>query len=247
MACAGGDYAVLLLRGGLPTITGGRYDQNYMQCFRVVDGQVVENHELLDSVMLETQVYAKRLATPRAAPAEPLAPRRLAAETANDGTPVAPIAAAFIAALADAEIGDLLELLAGDVVIQVAGATPHSGAIRGSEAVATVLARELTGYRPASLRWTAGPRLVCEDDQGFCILAELTAELADGQPYRQTIGLLGQCRGGLVNELHVYFDTAAQERQRWANPLDGAACDRQVEPLSILPTPLATITIQRGE
>ncbi|MBF7013669.1 hypothetical protein QUC32_02290 [Novosphingobium resinovorum] len=246
VACAGGDYAVLLLRGGLPTRIGGRYDQNYMQCFRVVDGVAVENHEMLDSVMLETQVYGKHLSQPRVAPDELLTPRRLAAEPFNDGTPVEPVAAAFQTALQSGDLPALRELLSDDVVVQIAGANPHSGVVRTRDAIARLLDLELAGYRPGSLQWTAGPRLVCQDDEAFCMLAELTAELAYGGPYAQTIGLLAQCRRGLVNELYIYFDTAAQERQRWGNPLDGNNCERAVPPLSIEPAPLNDIIGKTG-
>lgn len=247
-ACAGGDYAVLLLRGGLPTVIGGRYDQNYMQCFRVIGGHIVENHELLDTVMLETQIYGKHLAIPRSAPAEPLAPRRLGSQLENDGTPIEPLAAAFCNALQQANLSAMMAMLAGQVVLQVAGANPHSGCTRTHAGVANLAARETAGYRPGTLRWVAGPKLLCFDDQAFCILAEAAAELTDGRPYRQTIGLLAQCRSGAVNELYLYFDTAAQERQRWRNPLDGNECDRAVPPMSIDPTPLEyTDPILQGE
>ena len=41
IACADERYAVLLLHGGLPTKMGGRYDQNYLQVYRVRDGLVI--------------------------------------------------------------------------------------------------------------------------------------------------------------------------------------------------------------
>jgi ketosteroid isomerase-like protein len=241
VACAGGDYAVLLLRGGLPTRIGGRYDQNYMQCFRVVGGQVVENHEMLDSVMLEAQVYGKHLKHQRPEPQERLAPRRLAAHRTNDGTPVKPVANAFCAALIAKDLSGIIDLLAVDAVVQIAGSNPHSGVIRSREAAVQLFGQEIAGYRANSLRWRSGPRLICHDDEAFCILAELTAELADGSSFEQTIGLLAHCRAGRVNELYIYFDTAAQERQRWSNPLDGNPCERAVPRLSIQAAPLEDI------
>lgn len=246
VACAGGDYAILLLRGGLPTRNGGRYDQNYLQCFRVVDGLVVENHEMLDTAMLETQVYGKKLQQSRPAPAELLVPRRLAARAGNDGTPVAPVSEAFLKALHSGDLETLLVQLSLDAVIQIAGATPHSGVVRGRSDFAALVGRELQGYASGSLAWNAQPWLVCQDDEGFCVLGDLKAQLADGRPYAQTIGLLAQCRSGEINELYIYFDTAAQERQRWSNPLDGNPCERSAPRLSIEPTPLDYIIKNEG-
>jgi hypothetical protein len=125
--------------------------------------------------------------------------------------------------------------------VQIAGSNPHSGVIRSREAAVQLFGQEIAGYRANSLRWRSGPRLICHDDEAFCILAELTAELADGSSFEQTIGLLAQCRAGRVNELYIYFDTAAQERQRWSNPLDGNPCERAVPRLSIQAAPLEDI------
>lgn len=247
VACAGGDYAVLLLRGGLPTKIGGRYDQNYMQCFRVVDGQAVENHEMLDSVMLETQVYGKSLTIPRDDPAERLSPGQRALNPGNDGGPVRPVADAFMQSLNDQDGRRILSLLSPDAVLQVAGSNPHSGIFRGMDAIAALLAAELGGYRDGSLEWVRAPWLVCQDEEAFCIVAEARASLADGQPYFQTFGCLAQCRSGRINELYIYFDTAAQERQRWRNPLDGPAIEREVTALKAEPTPLTDIIGPRGD
>ena len=69
IALADGDFVVGLLRGGLPTKSGDRYDQFYLQLFRLQDRLIVEIVEIFDTVMVERALMGHRLATPRRWPA----------------------------------------------------------------------------------------------------------------------------------------------------------------------------------
>lgn len=236
IACADDQVAVLLLHGGLPTRRGGRYDQNYLQVYRVANGLIVELHELLDTVMLETQIFGKRLAIPRSPPAEPLQPD----SRFRSGTGLAP--AGDAAALAqrfgealDAASGQVLRtLLHPDAVLQIAGSTPVSGTVRGRDAIALHLAAHFERhFVTGGPRIDAPSRLVCADDRGFCRLATASGQLQDGAPYRQTLGIVGQYAGDSVAELYLYFDAALEERLVFGNPLTGGSVETAPEPFVI--------------
>lgn len=236
VGCASDSHAALLLHGGLPTVDGGRYDQNYLQLFHVVDGLIVEIHELLDTVMLDTQVFGKRLLRARAPIADPLRP----ASRSHHGAAGAPgagaaLSAAIVAMLVDGRLDALGGLLHADCVVQVSGTTPVSGVIDGAPAIGAALAAHLAAFRPGSYRCIAPPRPAVVDDDGLCVLAEICGERADGAPYRQILGIVAGVAGDRIAEIHLYFDTAAEEAQSFANPLLGGSDETAPTPFQIAP------------
>lgn len=235
IVCADERYSVMLLHGGLPTQAGGRYDQNYLQVFRVDGGLITQTHELLDTVMLETEVFGKRLARQPIVPREPLAPAMKYPGTQH---PVAPadadrIEREFSAALLSADRAACVALLHPESVLQIAGSTPASGTIRGRDLIDACLASYVEAhFKPRSLRVDSN-RLACRDSGGFCRLARVSGELLDGRPYSQTIGIAGCFANDAIVEVYLYFDTAEEERQVFDNPLSGGTQDTSPEPFSI--------------
>lgn len=56
-----GERVVALARGSAKTVTGARYDNEYVFVFRVRGGKIVEVNEFLDTVLVETAAYGRRL------------------------------------------------------------------------------------------------------------------------------------------------------------------------------------------
>lgn len=234
LVCSDENCAVLLLHGGLATRSGKRYDQNYLQIFRVEEGLIVELHELLDTAMVETAIFNRQLSIARSAPVEPLRP-----ETRfNDPEGLHPKSSStdllqrFINSIEANDLDSLIALTHPNCVLQIAGSTPASGCVRGRDAIAGVL----SGYGDLhfqTINLTKGQlRLACADDTGFCLLAEFSGTLHSGAEYQQIIGIVGQYCGDSIGETHLYFDTAAEELQVYDNPLSGGGA-RPGMPFSI--------------
>jgi ketosteroid isomerase-like protein len=58
---AEGGRVVALARGSAKTVTGARYDNEYAFVFTVRDGRIVEVNEFLDTVLVETAAYGRKL------------------------------------------------------------------------------------------------------------------------------------------------------------------------------------------
>jgi len=58
---AEGERVVALARGSAKTVTGARYDNDYAFVFRVRGGKIVEVNEFLDTALVETAAYGKKL------------------------------------------------------------------------------------------------------------------------------------------------------------------------------------------
>jgi ketosteroid isomerase-like protein len=65
-------YSVGLMETAAMGTNGVPYDQQYIQILGHRDGQIVEYWEYLDTVVLESVIYDNHLATPRAAPRNPI-------------------------------------------------------------------------------------------------------------------------------------------------------------------------------
>lgn len=231
IGCASDHRAALLLHGGLPTRRGGRYDQHYLQIFHVVDGLIVEIHELLDTVMLETEIFDRTLRQPRSMPAEPLRPSlAIAAAPAPSGR----LEPTFSAALAAGEWRTCGATLHEDAVLQIAGSTPMSGTIHGRTAIERYWADHFARYfATGSLKFESGSRLAFQDSGGFCRMAIIQARTHGGADYRQTLGIIGTYRGDSIAALQLYFDTAAEEEQTYNNPLSPGSIPPSSEPFCI--------------
>ena len=57
-----GDRVVALARGNAKTIHGTRYDNDYAFVFGVKNGKITEVLEYLDTAMVETAAYGKKIA-----------------------------------------------------------------------------------------------------------------------------------------------------------------------------------------
>ncbi len=56
-----GERVVALARGSAKTVTGARYDNDYAFVFRVREGRIVEVNEFLDTALVETAAYGRKL------------------------------------------------------------------------------------------------------------------------------------------------------------------------------------------
>jgi ketosteroid isomerase-like protein len=56
-----GERVVALARGSAKTVTGARYDNDYAFVFRVRGGKIVEVNEFLDTALVETAAYGRKL------------------------------------------------------------------------------------------------------------------------------------------------------------------------------------------
>lgn len=236
IVCADELYSVMLLHGGLPTRAGGRYDQNYLQVFRVENGLITETHELLDTVMLETQVFLKSLYHARCLVTEPLVPesRYQGSAAAISTTMAETLESAFYEALRCSDRVALFATLHPNAVLQIAGTTPASGTIRGRTAIERFLTKYLLDhFRDGLLQIVGSSRLACRDSSGFCRLANVRGELLSGSPYEQIVGVAACFGDGAIVDLYLYFDTAEEERQVFNNPLRGGVSGMGPEPFSI--------------
>ena len=85
LACTDHNAAALLFHGGLPAIDGvpaGRYDQNYLIIVQASAGKIRKLTELVDTAMIETAIYRRRLPVPRSSPARPFSPELQRGDTA---------------------------------------------------------------------------------------------------------------------------------------------------------------------
>lgn len=236
IACADSQYSVMQLHGGLPTKSGGRYDQNYLQLFKVEEGLITETHELLDTVMLDTQVFGKKLTIARTAPEDSLTPATkftgmLTPATLED---VVRVERSFGLAAQSADLQAFTALLHPDAVLQIAGSTPLSGTVRGREQVLTMFAQYVLRYfLPGSLHIDGEARHACRDENGFCWFANVQGTLKNGDAYRQIVGVVARVHATSIVDLHIYFDTAEEERQTFANPLTGGTSETAPERFTI--------------
>ena len=202
IALVDGDFVVGLLRGGLPTKSGDRYDQFYLQLFRLQDGLIVEIVEIFDTVMVETALMGHRLATPRRWPAlrfDVGAPATLG--RSRDAT--LKLASALGQALVSDEPKRVAELLSKDALVRMVGTTPCSGRWNSIEPVYEVLAGGMQDVRT-----------ICADDNAACQLMR-----SANSSYDQQFGILLGADGDKIGELTIFLDTVEAERAVFDNPV----------------------------
>ncbi len=202
IALVDGDFVVGLLRGGLPSKSGGRYDQFYLQLFRLQDRLIVEIVEIFDTVMVETALMGHELATPRRWPALPFdlgAP----ATSSRSRNSTRELASALGEALVADEPKRVAGLLSENALVRMIGTTPCSGRWNSIEPVYEVLAGGMQDVRT-----------VCADDNAACQL------MRSARPsYDQQFGIVLGVDGDKISELTIFLDTVEAERAVFDNPV----------------------------
>jgi ketosteroid isomerase-like protein len=200
---ADGDYVVAILHGGLPNKVGGRYDQYYLQVFRMGDGLIQEIVEIFDTVMFEQAVIGHHLEIPRERPAAPfvIAPPP---HGAADRATMHGLATEWLAAVVTADEAEASALLTADCTLEVIGTTPLSG-------VAGFDASRLRTILAGGIGWS---RLVCADRSGAVALMR-SADPAYGQQY----GVVLEADGDRIGRISLFEDTVEAEARLHANPM----------------------------
>ncbi len=196
-----GDYVAVIFHGGLPNRTGGRYDQYYLQIFRLGDGLIQEIVELFDTAMYEEAVAGHRLEQPRERPASPFI---IAAPLpgAADRETVLALAEAFAAAARRADWHAIGGLLAADCTLEVAGTTPYSGVGRFDP-------DRLRDCLEGGIGWS---HIACADRKGAVLL------MTGADPaYPQNFGIVIEANGNVIARISLFWDTAAAEMHLFGN------------------------------
>ncbi len=203
LALVDDSMVVGLLHGGLPSKNGGRYDQYYLQIFRLQNGLIAEIVELFDTVMVETVLMNHELEMPRKPPARPFefAAHPGASRSARDE--VIAVTASLLSALTNRDAAQLRAVTDPAVRIRIVGSTPLSGSSEGVDALVAAVDR---GVQDA--------RLICADGGSACVLMR-SADPA----YHQQYGLLIQVRESRIIDVSIFLDTVEVERALFANPI----------------------------
>jgi ketosteroid isomerase-like protein len=203
IAIADGSIVVGLLHGGLPSKDGRRYDQYYLQIFRLEDGLIVEIVELFDTVMVETVLMKNTLTIPRRPldrpfdiVAHPSASRCTRAE-------VVAVTDLLLRSLMNRDVAQLRAVVHPSLKIRTIGNTPLSGVSDGVEALLAAVDR---GVQDA--------RLVCADSAAACALMR-----SSDPNYHQQYGLLLRVSDKQIIDISIFLDTVEVERALFANPM----------------------------
>jgi ketosteroid isomerase-like protein len=217
IAVVDGDFVLGLLHGGLPGIQpDSRYDQFYFQLFRLEQGLIVEIVEIFDTVMVETVLMGRKLATPRAWPAAPfdLAAPALQGRSRGDTTR---LARELGQALAADQAERVAALLSREPIVRLIGTTPSSGRWNCIDPVYPVLAG---GMRDV--------RTVCADESAACLL------MRSANPYyQQQLGILIGIQDDRIGELTIFADTLEAEQVVFGNRILPDASERVMPPFDV--------------
>lgn len=203
IAIVDASMVVGLLHGGLPSKDGGRYDQYYLQIFRLQDGLIAEIVELFDTVMVETVLMKNQLELPREPPARPFGIVADPPASRDTRDEVISVTSVFLEALTSGNTTQLRTIVHPSAGIRIIGSTPLSGSSEGVEALVATMDR---GVRDA--------RLVCADGGFACALMR-----SSDAAYHQQYGLLLQVRDKRVLDISIFLDTVEVERTLFANPM----------------------------
>ncbi len=198
-----GDRVAVIFHGGLPNRKGGRYDQYYLQIFRMGDGLIQEIVELFDTVMFEEAVAGNHLPMPRSRPAVPFGVGS-ALSGASDRAVMAGLAEAWAAAVSAGDWPAAAALAGENCTLDVAGTTPLSG-------VARFEVERLRQVLEGGIGWS---RIACTDRNASVLL------LRGADPaYPQNYGVVLEAQGDRIGRIAIVWDTAAAEARLYDNPL----------------------------
>jgi ketosteroid isomerase-like protein len=229
IAIVDASMVVGLLHGGLPSKDGGRYDQYYLQIFRLQDGLIAEIVELFDTVMVETVLMKNQLEIPREPPARPFG--IVADPPASRGTrdEVIGVTSVLLEALASGNTAQLRAVVHSSVSVRIIGSTPLSGSSEGVQALVAALDR---GVQDA--------RLVCADGGFACALMR-----SSDPAYHQQYGLLLRVRDKRVVGVSIFLDTVEVEKTLFANPMLPHPSTSVMPPFDIAQARLASASAPR--
>jgi ketosteroid isomerase-like protein len=212
------DEVVLgLMHGGLPAKDGGRYDQYYLQLFRIENGRIAEIIEMFDTVMVENVLMQHPLSTARPRPAVPFdfAARNIAGISRED---TVRMATRLGEALAGDKQQSVAALLSDNASVRVLGSTPRSGHWKSIEPVYELFAGGMQGFR-----------IVCADSNAACLL------MRSSKPgYDQQFGIVLGIDGSRIGDLLVWLDTAEAERALFGNRVLPEPSTRVMPPFDVM-------------
>lgn len=203
IAIVDASIVVGLLHGGLPSKDGGRYDQYYLQIFRLQDGLITEIVELFDTVMVETILMGNRLMVPRnpcARPFEITASPRVSGCTRDE---VVILTNLMLESLAIGDTALLRSTLHPSVTVRTIGSTPISGLGYGVDA-----------FNAAVDRGVKDARIICADSVSACVLMR-SSDLS----YNQQYGMILRVGERKIIDVNIFLDTVEVERALFANLL----------------------------
>ncbi len=210
VAIVDSPYVVGLMHGGLPLRDGGRYDQHYLQIFRIEGGLIREIVEFYDLVMVETTLMGNSLKIPRSSPFLPFAIESISPELSGGGSDQASLFDDFCTNLRDYNLEGLSALVKPDLDVCMIGNTPLSGLTVGLETFLHIIVGGVTGVRK-----------ICASFNMACVVA-CSAE----RKYAQNYALLIISKAKLIEQIVVFLDTVEPERQKFKNPIQPISSKR---------------------
>lgn len=130
------------------------------------------------------------------------------------------VATRFYEALAAGDFDALAALHSDDIVFNLVGTTPVSGRWEGKDVCfGPVVADGVIGKLVAeTIRFSREWRIMCADENCVVGLMRGGGLAKNGHDYSQTYCQIMTIRGGLIAELHEFFDTALVELALNDNP-----------------------------
>lgn len=130
------------------------------------------------------------------------------------------VATRFYEALAVGDFDALAALHSDDIIFNLVGTTPVSGRWEGKDVCfGPVVADGVIGKLVAeTIRFSREWRIMCADENCVVGLMRGGGLAKNGHDYSQTYCQIMTIRGGLIAELHEFFDTALVELALNDNP-----------------------------
>lgn len=217
LACADHNAAAIFMNASFPAADGlaeGRYDQKYLVIIQADDNKIRKLTEMVDTAMIETAIYRRKLTQPRVLPPSPydLGLVHAAAGPAASRSAQIELAESWIDAIRRCDQQLYADLLKPDLVANIIGWTPYSGRWFGRDAF-LALDFDFHSIRYISTNRIFGKRhrVMCADERGFCVLLRGSGLSRTGRTYDQYYSVVASVTDGLIAELHIHLDTAQAE------------------------------------
>ena len=224
LACVDHNAAAIFFHGSFPPKDGhpdGRYEQNYLAVAQACEGIIYKLTEMADTAMIEKAAYRRRLQTPRSKPESPydLSLERGLQEGKGSRERNIRLAEDWMRALGQNDMRAYEDMLHTDLVSNIVGWTPYSGRRRGRDAYMGCdfdfhSSKKIRSGRDFGTRY----RLMCADENGFCLLMRGGGVLTNGTLFDQFYSIVATVVDDRISELHIHFDTAKAENLIFDNP-----------------------------